>query len=107
MQAKVAKIKRDRPPFNPNTTIKRSGHTVERSNALSLELAKLVAAYTGVVTKGKTKVVSDTWRKRGGSTLGQLGRHSEVAYGAARAAPGMRACVVQAQVYGDVLIKRS
>jgi hypothetical protein len=106
MQAKMAKIKRDRPPFNPNTTIKRSGHTVERSNALSLELSKLVATYTGVVTKCETKGGIDTWRKRGGSTLGQMPRTQELVYGQARSAPGQRACVVQAYDHHNSIVRR-
>ena len=93
MQAKLAKMKAERPPFNPATTQGRAGHTLERSRAISAELATLVACYTGVVTKCETKRAPDTWRKRGGSTLGQLPRNHEVVFGATRAAPGMKAIV--------------
>ena len=57
MQAKRAIMARNiinptdpnaRPPERP-----RAGHTIERSNHLTAELATLVAAYTGVITVRK------------------------------------------------------
>ena len=55
MQAKRAIMQRSR-TFTPHDTKHRAGHTIERSNHLTLEAATLVAQYTGVVTvceKGK------------------------------------------------------
>ena len=49
MQAKRAIMQRSR-TFTPHDTKHRAGHTIERSNHLTAELATLVAAYTGVIT---------------------------------------------------------
>lgn len=52
MQQKRAIMARSKPAFDPSVTLRRPGHTIERSNALSAEIATLVKSYTGVVTKG-------------------------------------------------------
>lgn len=51
MKAKMAKLAKERrEKFNPETTVRRPGHTIERSNHLTQELATLRASYGGVVT---------------------------------------------------------
>lgn len=51
MQAKLYKIKKAR-TFTPHDTKNRAGHTIEGSNALSLEVSKVTSKYTGTVTRG-------------------------------------------------------
>jgi hypothetical protein len=51
MKAKMAKLAAERRAnFNPETTVRRPGHTIERSNALVAEISALTEKYTGVVT---------------------------------------------------------
>lgn len=69
MQPKLAKMAAAR-KFSPVTTQRRAGHTIAASNALSAEVAKLVAEYTGTVTRCNPGKNTDTWRKRGGSVMG-------------------------------------
>jgi hypothetical protein len=56
MKAKMAKLAAERrAAFNPETTVRRPGHTIERSNALVAEISALTEKYTGVVTLCPTK----------------------------------------------------
>lgn len=51
MKQKMAKLAAERrAKFNPETTVRRPGHTIEASNAKMAEVAELVASYGGVVT---------------------------------------------------------
>lgn len=71
-------LKKDRPLFQgmggrEGQSFNRGGHTVAGSNTVTAMLAEVVKSYTGVVTVCPPAKAygSDTWRKRGGSVLGQ------------------------------------